>query len=211
MFQRAAVLEAGGYDASFAPAEDLELWIRLAKRRHGAAVLMDSLVVYRVHDGQQSVTSAERQRANIRRAQAQFVDAYAPQGSGRRVSLILALDSALWTECTSHAQLAQALNDVKALLARLRTSLQLSAGEWGALLRVIDRWLGWGVRMALRWTGGPAAIVYGALCLGSPLLVPRMRGLRSRIARRVRWVRTAVGLVRSLMTRVPPPMKASRT
>ena len=59
-FRREAVLAAGGYRAALAPAEDLDLWLRLAER--GPLANLDDVVVrYRVHPGQSGAARAGHQ------------------------------------------------------------------------------------------------------------------------------------------------------
>ncbi len=56
MFRRELAVHLGGYDVRYAPAEDLHLWVRLAKCGL-MANLPDVLLRYRVHDG--SVTARQ--------------------------------------------------------------------------------------------------------------------------------------------------------
>jgi glycosyltransferase involved in cell wall biosynthesis len=59
MYRRRVVIDAGGYDPRFTPAEDLDLWLRLAGR--GRFATADRVVLrYRLHTG--SVTSRRSQR-----------------------------------------------------------------------------------------------------------------------------------------------------
>ena len=69
MFRRAVVVDAlGGYDESFAWAQDWELWGRVL-RRHEAANLPDRLLDYRTHAASVTVRSREpaRDREYVRR------------------------------------------------------------------------------------------------------------------------------------------------
>lgn len=60
MYRRAEVLSAGGYDSVFPPAEDYDLWIRLAANcRLGN--LPDVVCLYRVHENQQTTSRALRE------------------------------------------------------------------------------------------------------------------------------------------------------
>ncbi|MFM2422842.1 MAG: hypothetical protein RL291_1372 [Pseudomonadota bacterium] len=60
MMRRSAYLDAGGYRAQFVPAEDLDLWLRLA-RIGPMKVLAEPLLVYRLHPGQ---VTAQKSPAN---------------------------------------------------------------------------------------------------------------------------------------------------
>ncbi len=58
MFRRAAVIAAGGYRPQIEPAEDYDLWLRLADR-YGLANLPNVLLHYRVHGGQSTAGAFE--------------------------------------------------------------------------------------------------------------------------------------------------------
>jgi len=60
MFRKSTFLRAGGYRASFVPAEDVDLWLRMGE--HGEfANLEETVVRYRMHGGQVSVRRLESQ------------------------------------------------------------------------------------------------------------------------------------------------------
>ena len=59
MFRREVAVHLGGYDARYAPAEDLHLWVRLSSRGQ-MANLPDVLLRYRLHD--RSVTARQGMR-----------------------------------------------------------------------------------------------------------------------------------------------------
>lgn len=58
MLRRSAVLAIGGYRPQMQPAEDYDLWLRLAERAD-LANLPDVLLEYRVHSGQSTATACE--------------------------------------------------------------------------------------------------------------------------------------------------------
>ncbi len=58
MFRRGAVIEAGGYRPHLVPAEDYDLWTRVAER-HDLANLPQTLLDYRIHAGQASAQQIE--------------------------------------------------------------------------------------------------------------------------------------------------------
>jgi hypothetical protein len=58
MLRREAALAVGGYRPQIEPAEDYDLWLRLAEQ-HDLANLPDVLLHYRVHGGQATARAAE--------------------------------------------------------------------------------------------------------------------------------------------------------
>lgn len=59
MFRKQAVVDAGMYRPQFEPAEDYDLWLRLAER-HDLANLTEPLLEYRVHADQATARAFER-------------------------------------------------------------------------------------------------------------------------------------------------------
>jgi hypothetical protein len=55
MMRKLAILRAGGYRAEFWPAEDLDLWARLAEQGWDLATFPEYLLEYRIHRGSVSV------------------------------------------------------------------------------------------------------------------------------------------------------------
>jgi glycosyltransferase involved in cell wall biosynthesis len=69
MFRKQAVVDAGMYRPQFEPAEDYDLWLRLAER-HDLANLTEPLLEYRVHAGQATARAFERVAVAMLAAQA---------------------------------------------------------------------------------------------------------------------------------------------
>jgi hypothetical protein len=68
MFRREAVASVGGYDPDFAPAEDYDLWVKLALAGYSASVTKEPLLKLRRHEGQTSNKAATTQDRNLARA-----------------------------------------------------------------------------------------------------------------------------------------------
>jgi glycosyltransferase involved in cell wall biosynthesis len=60
MIRRKAMVDAGGYDESLRPAEDLDLWLRLAEIGK-VANLPDFIIQYRIHDKSESSANIDLQ------------------------------------------------------------------------------------------------------------------------------------------------------
>lgn len=67
MMRRGAVLDCGGYDASYRAAGDLDLWLRMAERGR-LANLPDIVLKYRLHDKSISGAKGDLQRRMCRQA-----------------------------------------------------------------------------------------------------------------------------------------------
>ncbi len=98
MYRREPVIALGGYDESTGPAEDKDLWRRLALERWDARIVPEPLVVYRLHAGQLSQTRAEYQREVDGRSHERFLAALDPDAPVRTLRLLLANDPDFWRE-----------------------------------------------------------------------------------------------------------------
>lgn len=173
MFRRDVVMDVGGYDSSFGPAEDYELWVRLAMRRHTANNIPEFLVLYRVHEGRQSVTRLATQLHSSQRAHDRMVAAFCHPNEAQRVGLLLRIEDDLWTECRSRAQLGAVLCAAEAMLQAMECRLMLSPGEVASLRRTLSRRLGCGVGVGAKTATWPSVLFYPIFFLLSPMMVPR--------------------------------------
>jgi len=189
MFRRDVVIDVGGYDVSFAGAEDYDLWVRLAMRRHGASTLPEPLVLLRTHEGQQSVTHAATQHRSGQRAHGRMVAAFCSSEEAQRVAMLLRIEDDLWTECRSRAELGAVLQAANAMLEAMQCSLNLSPAEFTSLRRTWYRRLGFGVSVGAKIASWPSVVFYPIFFLLSPLLVPRARRMLSPLARKLRRLR----------------------
>jgi glycosyltransferase involved in cell wall biosynthesis len=58
IFRKSAVQGVGGYRQAFWPAEDMDLWTRMAERGHGILVQPEYLLHYRIHGASASISRA---------------------------------------------------------------------------------------------------------------------------------------------------------
>jgi len=189
MFRRDVVMDVGGYDASFAGAEDYDLWVRLVMRRHRAATLHEPLVLLRIHTGRQSVTGATSQQGSMQRAHNRMVAAFCNQEEVERVSLLLRIEDSLWSKCRSQADMVAMLLALEEMLNTMQCSLNLCPEEFASLRRTLYGRLGPGVSLGMKISRYPAVIFYPVFFLLSPLLVPGVRRMLSPLAPKLRQLR----------------------
>ena len=186
MFRQEVITAVGAYDASYSPAEDVDLWVRLALRRSQVMVIPEPLTLCRLHEGQQSVTKAEVQRKNVWRAQERFITTYCSPEDRGGVSLLLKTGGAFWREHGSKDRFVKVSQALNLMLDNLETGLGLSEQDRRALTGVLDRWLGPGIRIAPRISHWPSGLFFLTMSVLSPLLVPRVKPFLSRISRPMR-------------------------
>jgi hypothetical protein len=126
MYRREPVLALDGYDEATGPAEDKDLWRKLALERWDARIVAEPLVVYRLHDNQLSQTRAAYQRDVDGRSQERFLGELCPGAPLRAVRLLLAGDRAFWAE--EHDP-HETLEGVELVLAGARERLRLDDAE----------------------------------------------------------------------------------
>lgn len=218
MFRRSVVTGLGGYDPAFAPAEDVDLWVRLVMARCDGYVLPEPLLVVRTHQGQQSIAKAEIQSKNGDRARQKLLDAFCGGRDIRLVELLLRMDDTFWSECRKSADVRSVLETLGCILNGMRKELKLSREEYAVLSNCVCRWLGGGARAAilrrhrqslplylfalrgdLRAMQYPSILFYPVLYVLSPLFFPRVRQVLEYLAEKIGRLKPAGrGLVAEL-------------
>ncbi len=158
MYRSDVVHAVNGYDETFAPCEDYELWCRLARQRQQLAVLPQPLVKVRIHERQQSVTKLALQQTNARRAHERLVAACGPSTwlgtpAGRaeagEISRLLRMDASFWEESAStRREVDDVLRELRTLLETIRDTCALSRREHARMTGRIAWWLGRGACLA---------------------------------------------------------------
>jgi GT2 family glycosyltransferase len=124
MYRRDPVLRLGCYDEATGPAEDKDLWRKLALERFEARIVPESLVRYRLHDLQLSQTRAKYQRHVDAASQDRFLAQLAPGADAPAVRRLLAGDPDAWRDDPRAS-----LRGVELVLAGARTRLALEDPE----------------------------------------------------------------------------------
>jgi Glycosyl transferase family 2 len=162
MYRREAVLALGGYDEQTGPAEDKDLWRKLALERYEARIVAEPLVRYRLHDRQLSQTRAAYQREVDGASQDRFLAQLAPEASVTAVRRLLAGDDAAWTH---HPQ--EAIAGVELVLAGVQCRLALDEQE-ASRLRERVAWRLLKVADTRRWHGSAQIVAAHALAALPP-------------------------------------------
>jgi GT2 family glycosyltransferase len=157
MYRRAPVLALGGYDVATGPAEDKDLWRKLALERWDARIVPEALVAYRLHENQLSQTQADYQRAVDGASQDRFLAELSPTTPPTPVRLLLAGDRGAWEH-----DAGEALRSLELVLDGASGRLALDDGEAARLReRVVRRLLE--VARARPWHPGARAVAAYAL------------------------------------------------
>lgn len=203
MYRREAVAAVQGYDETFAPSEDYELWCRLAARRQALAVLPQPLVMVRIHGGQQSVTKAALQQANVRRAHERLVAACGGGPVSGEISQLLRLES--FANVRALGQLLEAMRVAFGLSrhedAQVRGRLAWWLGRGACLAAVRRQHHSWRAYLFAWRIGGwrmlrsAAMLAYPLSVLLSPCCVSPVRRLLESVAAAVKRQRAVARLM----------------
>lgn len=124
MYRRAPVLRLGCYDEATGPAEDKDLWRKLALERFEARIVPEPLVRYRLHDLQLSQVRADYQRQVDAASQDRFLTQLAPDADAPPVRTLLAGDPNAWSHDPQTS-----LRGIELVLAGARERLKLGDDE----------------------------------------------------------------------------------
>ncbi len=186
MFRREVVMKLGGYDDSFSPAEDYHLWSKLAMQRHGACVIGEPLLLYRVHKKQQSHFRGSLQRKSLQRGHENMISLLCNGGPSRILSLLLRLDRTFWKECRSKGRFAEVLLSLEHLFVELQRMLKISDAELAQVKGIVYRRLGPGSRRWRALMAYPGIVSFPVFFTLAPFLTPGVRRVSSWLGRQVR-------------------------
>jgi GT2 family glycosyltransferase len=134
MYRLEPVRKLGGYDEATGPAEDKDLWRKLALERYEARIVPEHLVLYRLHDRQLSQTHAAYQRRVDGASQDRFIEELAPDAPATAVRMLLAGDAEAWMHDPE-----ELLNGTERVLAGARARLALDEDEADRLHALVVR------------------------------------------------------------------------
>lgn len=130
-FRRDVVIELGGFDETLNASEDQDLYRRLVLARRQARVVTETLLRYRRHDQQMTVTKSEAVWESDERSYDAFLGALSSASPASTLRMMFRDDARFWRHPpVSHAQLERFLDDLSA-------TLRLDAVERGAVAGAI--------------------------------------------------------------------------
>jgi hypothetical protein len=183
------ILSLGGYPNDYGIASDYALWIDLILNGQRAAVMPEQLIMYRVHKNRQSASKAHKHWEDTVRAHEKLVSALSRRPDVAMMASVLRIESTVWKQARTHKEIASVLESIEDLLNHAPEVLPLRSGEWEIMRRTVYRWLGPGVKLGARLKFAPWPIFYATVFAFSPLLIPGVRPMATRLLEVVRSVR----------------------
>ena len=175
MYRRQAILTLRGYDPAYAPAEDYDLWTKVAGARLNGAVVCAFLTAQRVHDTRQSIKGKAVQEDSLRRSHDRLLASFSDFSDIESLGLLLRLEEGFLRKCRTRRQLVEALAALDGLLLQMRVSLELSDEEFSAFRKLIYRRLGTGIRLGTKLGRLPFPLFYLFLVGLSPMLLASLQ------------------------------------
>ena len=133
MYRRKAVLSVGSYNPALEPAEDFDLWTRLALAGYGAHIIKKPLCEYRIHSGQQSTMNRRIQRRKGIHTQEKLLERFSNGFSPRHLRFFFENDDRLWREIPSFREMTRLVRALSTLAAGMGSELGLSTNQFFAL------------------------------------------------------------------------------
>lgn len=189
MFRRETILKLGSFDTSYGPAEDYELWSRIALNRMSGALVPKYHLLQRVHDKRQSHLQREKQQNATARAHNKVVAQFSLHPVHDCMAALLRLDKdpcGRGYERSHVKEIRQALTE---MLGTIESMQNLSSAESDSLRKRIDDRLGIGMRYANLLIRLPDPLFYPTFFALSPSLIPNVRSFASNVYNRLRYRR----------------------
>jgi len=202
MFRRQVVMEVGGYNHSYSPAEDFELTMRLAMHRHNGGVVPEFLLMQRQHESRQSVQREAAQWAMTETVHAEMIAKFYQGSAAEPLGQFLRAEGLFWKRCHSKDQVGQVLHAFQEMLSSMEKEFRLSGQEMVALERAVGRRLGLGAIRGAKMARLPSILFFPLFFCLSPMLLPGMRQTLSNVYRMIRELRYPGRFVQSEIRRL---------
>jgi len=175
MFLKDEILNLGCFDTDYGPAEDYELWSRIAINRLNGAMVPQFHLLQRVHDQSQSILRQEKQLESLSRAHNKVVRNFLDVDEVESISSTLRLDSSTTKITFNKSNILLFAAKIKSLLDNANSKQKLSESELRSLKTKIYRRIGYGFAVAPSIKFLPKILFYSIFYLASPMYLARAR------------------------------------
>lgn len=189
MFRKKDVLDLKGFDVSYGPAEDYELWSRIAMERLNATVATEFHLLQRVHESRQSNLQAGKQMESRRRAHCKVVRNFLAGDDTGCVAALLRLERDPCGKGYDREHVESISRGIAKMLDNARQTLSLTDEEFLSLKGMISSRVGRGAMEGHGWSFLPTPVFHLLFYALSPLLLPRMRPFLSGVNKQVQEMR----------------------
>lgn len=179
-FRKEAMVNAGGFNAEYARAEDFEVTTRLALKRFNAAVVPRFHLLQRQHNRRQSTMHDDAQANVARRVHYETISRFSSHQDFNCLAALLRLENDPCGKKYDRRHTRDILFALNEMISNVKDKQNLSHAELESLKNIMFKRLGFGVRYGGALTRLPSVLFYPAFFGLSPLLIPGVRSLLSR-------------------------------
>jgi glycosyltransferase involved in cell wall biosynthesis len=175
MFIKDDILKLGGFDTKYGPAEDYELWSRIAMSRLNGAMVPQFHLLQRCHDQSQSIIRQEKQLESLSRAHNKAVRNFIDVDEVESISSTLRLDESTVEITYSKDNILLFAAKIKSMLDNANSKQKLSECELKSLKTKIYRRIGYGFAVAPSIRLFPKIFFYLVFYSASPMYLVKAR------------------------------------
>jgi len=173
MFVKDKILELGGFDTSYAPSEDYELWSRIALKRLGGSVIPEFHLSQREHNQRQSILKNDEQVFSSLRAHKNAIKYF--MGDQNIVNLMTVLTVKSSDFNFSKSDILDISISLDNLLNKVMSMQKLSISDFSAMKRLVYRRIGYGFMLAQSINFLPSTLFKIVFYMASPMYIPTIK------------------------------------
>ena len=181
MFNKNDILDIGGFDVSFGPAEDYELWSRIAMNRLKGVILPHFHLLQRVHGESQSVKRHKMQFDSRKRAHFKVLSQFVQKNEVNKVSSLLLLEKRFKNENLNKSSIIDLAKKINDMFECILVQQQFSEDELRSMKTKIYRRIGYGFCFATHFKHVPEKIFIIIFFILSPLYFTKFRNFISNV------------------------------
>ena len=182
MFLKDEILNLGCFDTDYGPAEDYELWSRIALSRLKGAVIPQFHLLKRDHDQTQSILKQEKQFDSLTKAHNKVIKIFLDVDEVETLSSSLRLDVSTDNITYNKNNILELALKLKLMLDNVSSKQKLSEKELRSLKTKIYHRIGYGFVVAPLISSFPNALFYFIFYSVSPMYLVKARKFLSSLS-----------------------------
>jgi len=175
MFKKSDILKLNGFDTDYGPAEDYELWSRIAVNRMNAAFVPKFHLLQRVHGNNQSLLQSDKQADSNRRAHKKLIQYFYAGKDSEDLVALLRLERSKYGRLYDRNEVRILGKKLNTLTLNIKETQSLTDKEYFSLKRKVFSRVGLGMLFSPVITRFPNVIFLPIFYFSSPLLIPNLR------------------------------------
>jgi glycosyltransferase involved in cell wall biosynthesis len=183
MFLKDEILNLGCFDTDYGPAEDYELWSRIALSRLNGAVIPQFHLLKRDHDQSQSILKKEKQFDSLTKAHNKVIKIFLDVDEVETLSSSLRLDASTDNITYNKNNILELALKIKLMLDNVNSKQNLSEKELRSLKTKIYHRIGYGFVVAPSIMLFPKILFYLVFYSASPMYLVKAKNFLSSLYR----------------------------